>query len=911
MALSVEFETGSKKHDNIQIGLMPPATGTNQLGQQTLSTGFGYLNNGQMNNIHLEGNISLIEKLFERQYNYSSNGQATPNLSESLQMPFSGDEWLENNNYQINTDINEQWSCDRSNDPLANSNQFMLFNQDPWEQEKFIDKFGLSSCSTERCSTALDDLVSKIVDDDHPLLNDNGDCEDTHSQSTSGVFSFDGSPGLSLGSVWSCNNQIRSSTESDYGNVEHNTSPHWDEKFNSSSLFQESKSSDAYLSAKDTFSFEDPLFTDTSVSIASSLTYPCFSTPRSLGNFNNQNNNNLVPDSEIVHNISNSNFSKNKSSQCDNTQIDMPPMSPLIHFQGDFSNIQSPQSPGVDSSVNKTYPISNGHVLPLQDSAVNVNEKTYPFNNKNNLTFHMPSTQINSGHEREPFNCDSKPQNVSFHKRNNSVCQPPPIPVQQQISSIPNQISYGRIPPKFCSHNMSNSSLPNVIDGGFNNVENLHQIPRRNSYPHKNNIAMIAATLNKQHLLQTKLLDHCNGNVTNIGSNISFSKNTGGHENITPCAADFVPMDHHQFNQERFNSPTSLSSTDFYRQRGISPTEENDLGPDNLQQYPDDFYMHDMGIINNHIGQPSFLKYSPPLPTNQMVPTPRNFGHEVYPLENFSYFPPFFGPNDLIYDMPSYLYGFHPLYSGYRHNRRSGPSNELHLRLEECYDQFKAIERERKKTEAELARQNPGKKVSSTNNIAIPALPSNPSRVDKLVVDSFKEQARVKTLIDKMEKLKNTLLHLNIHLTLEKWYEGIRKVQACRSEEIINAANRYKSGMPRHQDDNDILALAASIRELTLLTRKARTTCWCALQIAGNNSIISKNGIIEQPQYFSNDFSSAGDRKMNNIVNKTAVNLQMLQLKNAFSNSIRVPSNSMSGLHKSVSLTTNPVPNAS
>lgn len=109
----------------------------------------------------------------------------------------------------------------------------------------------------------------------------------------------------------------------------------------------------------------------------------------------------------------------------------------------------------------------------------------------------------------------------------------------------------------------------------------------------------------------------------------------------------------------------------------------------------------------------------------------------------------------------------------------------------------------------------------------------------------------------------------------------------------------------------DILALATSIRELTLLTRKARTTCWCALQIAGNNSLISKNGIIEQPQYFSNDFSSAGDRKMNNIVNKTAVNLQMLQLKNAFSNSIRVPSNSMSGLHKSVSLTTNPVPNAS
>ncbi|XP_073688674.1 meiosis-specific coiled-coil domain-containing protein MEIOC [Garra rufa] len=159
------------------------------------------------------------------------------------------------------------------------------------------------------------------------------------------------------------------------------------------------------------------------------------------------------------------------------------------------------------------------------------------------------------------------------------------------------------------------------------------------------------------------------------------------------------------------------------------------------------------------------------------------------------------------------------------------PNSQLHFYLEECYEQWRMLEKERKQAEGVLTKTYPGKRLSVVTSNVLPKMPPNPTRLDRLVVDQLREQARVAGLLGKMEQLRSSPLHANIGSALDRHLEVIYITQARRKDEFINASSRQRQSAAFFREDREILLLASAVKDLCSSTRKARTALWCALQM--------------------------------------------------------------------------------
>ncbi|XP_046894137.1 meiosis-specific coiled-coil domain-containing protein MEIOC [Hypomesus transpacificus] len=202
---------------------------------------------------------------------------------------------------------------------------------------------------------------------------------------------------------------------------------------------------------------------------------------------------------------------------------------------------------------------------------------------------------------------------------------------------------------------------------------------------------------------------------------------------------------------------------------------------------------------------------------------------DLLPDSEFAAFSPF----DLLGSSVEGLYpgmSFDPRSPRMMRNR-GGPMSQLHCHLEESYEQWRFLEKERKKTEVILTKTYPGRQISAVSCSALPKVPPNPSKVDRLIVDQIRELAKVVSLLGKMERLRSIPLHANISSTLDRHQEAIYITQARRKEEFINTSCRQRQGGGHIREDRDILLLATALRDLCVTTRKARTALWCALQM--------------------------------------------------------------------------------
>nr|XP_057905431.1 uncharacterized protein moto [Doryrhamphus excisus]XP_057905433.1 uncharacterized protein moto [Doryrhamphus excisus] len=144
---------------------------------------------------------------------------------------------------------------------------------------------------------------------------------------------------------------------------------------------------------------------------------------------------------------------------------------------------------------------------------------------------------------------------------------------------------------------------------------------------------------------------------------------------------------------------------------------------------------------------------------------------------------------------------------------------QLYLHLDECYEEWRYLEEEWKKTEVTLAKTFPGEWMPPLTSTSPTVSPAKPSGVEDLILNQKKEQWRVECLLYKMEGVCNIPLHAGVCVALTNHHSTLSRIS-----ELVGVSQH-------HHRDRDTVLLVMGLKELAAATRKLRTALWCALQM--------------------------------------------------------------------------------
>ncbi|CAI5444529.1 unnamed protein product [Caenorhabditis angaria] len=155
---------------------------------------------------------------------------------------------------------------------------------------------------------------------------------------------------------------------------------------------------------------------------------------------------------------------------------------------------------------------------------------------------------------------------------------------------------------------------------------------------------------------------------------------------------------------------------------------------------------------------------------------------------------------------------------------------QLQTKLDETTEEYRQLEKERKQTEAELARHNLGKKISSSNGLPIPRLPTAPSRVDRLIVDFFREHARISTLLAKMEQLRGgQIMPMEVHRTLADLLDAVSLLQHNRNHERAAILQQLRGENVHYDEEKESAELCNALHLVRHAATRVRAANWCSL----------------------------------------------------------------------------------